>query len=85
MSRMLTEDAPDFTDFQVTPQTRLRFQRIDPDGKQTFLHMMDLNKTTRDPNWAWSGVERQALNVRAKFPHAREFSLVRINHSKSKR
>lgn len=84
MSRILESDAPDFTDWQVTPQSRLRFQRIGKDLKTEYIHHMDLDRSTTDPNWAWTGPMSQAMGARKKHPLTREFSLVRINHAKKR-
>lgn len=62
------------------PAPKLRFEQQRADGRTYFVHMMMLDKTTTDPNWAWQGTERQALNVRAKHPHTRGMSLVRRQH-----
>lgn len=56
------------------PARKYRFER-DSMGRKEFLNMLDLSKTTRDANYAWSGTEKQALTVRARFPIAREFQL----------
>ena len=44
--------------------------------------MVDLTKTTTDPRLAWSGTERQAHNVRARYPIARTLPLIRKDRSK---
>jgi hypothetical protein len=64
---------------QREPTPRLMFRRKNADGSSTYLHMMDLSQTTSRRDHAWQGNERQAVTVRAKFPHARNLPLVRIS------
>lgn len=64
---------------QREPQRRLMFRSRDILGQPVYLHFCDLTKTTPRRDQAWQGTERQAHNVRAKFPIARSMSLVRIN------
>jgi hypothetical protein len=59
------------------PARKLRFQQERADGKTPYVMMTDLTRTTTDLNLAWVGTDKQAHNVRAKFPHTRTMSLVR--------
>lgn len=65
---------------QREPQPKVMFCKQDGAGRKTYVHMMMLDQTTTDRNYAWSGTQRQALNVRAKFPHTRAIPLVRLQH-----
>jgi hypothetical protein len=58
------------------PPRKFRFQQERADGRTHYVHMLSLDKTTTDPNYAWVGSERQAHVVRAKFAHARTMPLV---------
>jgi len=62
--------------------TKLEFRLIDAIGKIWYLNMVDLTKRTDNPGMAWSGTEKQAHNVRAKYPHTRDLPLVRKSYGK---
>jgi len=67
---------------QESDQRQRWFVKTDATGQRHFLHMVDLTKTTTDPRLAWSGTERQAHNVRARYPIARTLPLIRKDRSK---
>lgn len=75
---MIAHDSDGIT-AQRDPATRLMFKRRDASGT-VYLHKIDLTKTTTNRDHAWIGSERQAFNVRAKFPHTRSMPLVRVSH-----
>lgn len=75
----LTFHSSDGVTAQREPQRRLMFRSKDILGQPVYLLMTDLTRTTPNRDLAWQGSEKQAHNVRAKFPIARSMSLVRIN------